>query len=442
MQHNGISYWKSALCTVLLALLVTSFVNAQPAAAQTGEDEISDQDKAIHYSLYYENYKNENYADALPDLRWILLKAPAYPRNKDTNFERATEIYEALAEQAESSEETRAWLDSALVIFDTAVPRLNDLGAEVDEFVWLRDKGRFIQTHKDELSDLQDQAIDAYLAMYELEPERVNPYYLSVILNDHLSNQEYGTALDFMGELSETRGDEPEVAQVIEDAKSRIDPEDLIDFLEDQVEADPDNIELRLQYLEAANELGLEDEALETVNELLTLAEEQPDEFSEDLLIDLYRQALDAHVKAGNVSESRLAFDKLEELGAEIKAEDYYNMGVIEQQATNYGSAKRYYRQALNLDPDFRQARVAIPNLYVTAASTCNASADRETRAVYWLIADAYRAAGMASQAGQFEQYGPSEEDIFYMDKWTKGQSTSVSFTCQGLTISGSTIVR
>lgn len=427
---------------VLLGLLVTGLVRAQPAAAQTSDEEISDQDKAIHYSLYYENYKNENYTDALSDLRWILDKAPAYPRNKDTNFERAVEIYEAMAERAESPEDSRAWLDSALVIFDTAVPRLEELGAEVDKFVWLRDKGRFIQTHKDELPDLQDQAIAAYVAMYELEPERVNPYYLNVILNDHLSNQEYGAALDFMSELDETRGDESEVTQVIEDAKARIDPEDLIDFLEDQIEADPDNIELRLQYLEAANELELEDEALETVNELLTLAEEQPDEFTEDLLIDLYRQALDAHVKAGNVAEARSAFSQLEDLGAEMKAQDYYNMGVIEQQAENYGGAERYYRQALNRDSEFRPARVAIPSLYATAASACNASAERETRAVYWLIADAYRNAGMASQANQYEQYGPSEEDKFYMDKWTEGESTTVTFTCRGLTISGSTIVR
>ncbi|NBC16604.1 MAG: hypothetical protein GVY18_04710, partial [Bacteroidetes bacterium] len=149
---------------VLLGLLVTGLVRAQPAAAQTSDEEISDQDKAIHYSLYYENYKNENYTDALSDLRWILDKAPAYPRNKDTNFERAVEIYEAMAERAESPEDSRAWLDSALVIFDTAVPRLEELGAEVDKFVWLRDKGRFIQTHKDELPDLQDQAIAAYRA--------------------------------------------------------------------------------------------------------------------------------------------------------------------------------------------------------------------------------------------------------------------------------------
>lgn len=427
---------------VLLGLLVTGLVRAQPAAAQTSDEEISDQDKAIHYSLYYENYKNENYTDALSDLRWILDKAPAYPRNKDTNFERAVEIYEAMSERAESPEDTRAWLDSALVIFDTAVPRLEELGAEVDKFVWLRDKGRFIQTHKDELPDLQDQAIAAYRAMYELEPERVNPYYLNVILNDYLSDQEFGEALDFMSELDETRGDESEVTQVIEDAKARIDPEDLIDFLEDQIEADPDNIELRLQYLEAANELELEDEALETVNELLTLADEQPDEFTEDLLIDLYRQALDAHVKAGNVAEARSAFSQLEDLGAEMKAQDYYNMGVIEQQAENYGGAERYYRQALNRDSEFRPARVAIPSLYATAASACNASAERETRAVYWLIADAYRNAGMASQANQYEQYGPSEEDKFYMDKWTEGESTTVTFTCRGLTISGSTIVR
>lgn len=441
MLHHGIDYWKSTLCTALLGLLVTTFVHAQPAAAQTSGEEISDQDKAIHYSLYYENYKNENFADALPDLRWILTKAPTYPRNNDTNFERAVEVYEAMAERAESPEDTRAWLDSALVIFDTAVPLLQEAGAEVDEYVWARDKGRFIQTHKEELPELQEEAVVSYRKMYDLEPKRVNPYYLNVILNDYLSNQEYGKALDFMGELSDTRGDEPEVMSVVEEAKAFIDPEDLVDFLESQIEADPDNIELRLQYLDAANELELEEEALETVNYLLTLADEQPDEFSEDLLVDLYRQALDAHVKAGNVAEARSAFNTLKDLGAEMTAQDYYNMGVIEQQGENFRGALSYYRQAQQADSDFTRARRAVPNLYATAVNSCGVK-DREDKAVYWLLADTYRSAGMPSQAATYEKYGPNAEDIFYMDKWTEGQSTSVSYTCRGLTISGTTTVR
>ena len=67
---------------------------------------------------------------------------------------------------------------------------------------------------------------------------------------------------------------------------------------------------------------------------------------------------------------------------------------------------------------------------------------DREQKAVYWLIADAYRRAGMGGQASTYEQYAPNAEDIFYVKKWTKGQSTSVSYSCGGLTISGSTTVR
>ena len=258
---------------------------------------------------------------------------------------------------------------------------------------------------------------------------------------NYYDNQEFGKVLDMMSELSETRGDEQEVVAVIEKVKPLIDPEELIGFLEDQIEANPDDIELRLQYLEAANEVELEAEALETVNYLLRAAEQHPDQFTDELLIDLYRQALDAHVKAGNVSEARSAFNKLESLGAEAKAQDYYNLGAIEQQANNFGAARNYYQKALQVDSDFSLARRAIPNLYATAVSSCGVN-NREDKAAFWLVADAFRAAGMASQASTYEKYAPNAEDIFYMDKWTEGQPTQVSYSCNGLTISGTTRVR
>ena len=440
MKIRGLRIWNVALCAVL-SLLVVGIVHAQPAAAQTNGDEPSDEDKAIHYSLYYENFKNANYQDALPDLVWILDNAPGYPRNNDTNFERAVVLYDSLAARSDDPTQARSYLDSALVIYNTAVPTLQDVDAEVDAFIWMRNKGRFIQQNLEQLQDREDEAYEAYLAMYEMDPVRTDPYYIGVIINNYLRNRAYGDALDLMNAITEQRGDEEKIQQIVENAKGFIDPEDLREFLEGQIAADPDNAELRLEALEVYNELELEDEALETVEVLTGMVEANPDAFEQKTKVDLYRQALDAYVQASQVAEAKAAFNKLEALGAEIKAQDYYNFGVIEQQANRFGSAKTYFDRALAADSDFTKARQAIPNLYATAASTC-APTDREGKAVWWLVSDAYARAGMNSQAATYLNYGPNKEDIFYTSKWTQGGTTSVSFSCNGLNISGTTTVR
>ncbi len=427
----------------LLILLMAGLV--QPALAQTNGDEPSDQDKAIHYSLYYENFKNGNYSDALPDLQWILQHAPGYPNNSDRNFERAVDLYDSLAVRADSPEQKRAWLDSALVIFDTAVPRLEAVGAEIDAFIWTRDKGRFIQGRRDALADRENEAFDAYRAMYEMDPMRTDPYYIGLLVNGQLRDRDFGGVFDTLDDIIEKRGEDPKITEIVDRTKKYIldnFPEELEEWLYDQIQDDPNNVTLLLQALQVYTDLDKEDEALETVQTLLGLANgEAADQFDDELLTSLYRQALAAYVAAGETEEARDAFQKLQGLGAEIKAQDYYNLGTLEQNAENYGTARTYFRQALNVDPNYTRAKQAIPNLYVTAVVSCGVS-DRESKAVYWLIADAFSAAGMGSQASTYLQYAPNAEDIFYTDKWTVGGSTQASYSCRGLTISGTTTVR
>ena len=443
MKPQGHLYRKMLRSAVLMLVLLAGL--AVPAAAQTNGDAPSDQDKAIHYSLYYENYKNAGYEDALPDLLWILDHAPGYPSNNDRNFERAVVLYDSLAARADSPEETRQWLDSALVIFDTAVPRLEAIGAEVDAFIWTRDKGRFIQSHRDALSDREAEAFEAYRAMYEMDAMRTDPYYIQIIVNGLLRDQDFGGVFDMLDDIISRRGDDERVTTIVNQSKTYIlenFPEELKDWLEDQITSNPDDVTLRLEALQIYTELDYEDESLETVEVLLEMANgAAADQFDDELLKRLYREALNAYVEAGATAEARGAFDKLQELGADLKAQDYFNMGSIQQQSDNFGAARNYYRQALEVDPNFTKAKQAIPNLYATAASSCGVTT-REDKAVYWLIADAYASAGMGSQAATYLKYAPNAEDIFYTDKWTVGGTTSVSYTCRGLTISGSTQVR
>ena len=386
----------------------------------------------MHYSLYYENFKNENYKDALPDLHWILDNAPGFLKKKDTNFDRAVTAYKALAEQETDAVMKRAYLDSVLSMFDRAVPAIQGIGGEIDEFQWTRDKGRFIQQNLDVLEDQKSVAIESYRKAYELDSKRLDPYYLDVLISDYYTNGDIGGALDFLRELKDTRGDEEGVENLIRKYFAVIPPEEQIAFLEEQMEADPDNVEVVQQLFELYQQEEYHGKMMELAPKMLAL----------DPTPSVLRLLTRMYLEDGDVDKAAEVFNQLQNMpGVEMKAQDYHNMGIAQQELENYGDAKRYYQQAIEVDPEYKQALKAIADLYATAVSRCGVK-DREQAAVFWLIADAYNRAGDSSGAARMRSAFPTAEDIFYVQRWTNGGTTSVSYGCRGLSISGSTTVR
>ena len=78
----------------------------------------------MHYSLYYENYKNDNFESARSDLLWILENAPGTPDGDDDNYRRVVNLYVGLAEQASSESERKAYLDTAATHLTSAPEKM------------------------------------------------------------------------------------------------------------------------------------------------------------------------------------------------------------------------------------------------------------------------------------------------------------------------------
>ncbi len=429
MYRSDYHPWKFLSGSTLAVLILAATLWTQPAAAQAGG---VDQEAAMHYSLYYENFKNENYKDALPDLHWILDNAPGFLKNKDTNFKRAVTAYEALAEQEADAGMKRAYLDSVLAMYDRAVPTIQGINGEIDEFEWTRNKGRFIQKHLDALEDRKGEAIDSYKKAYELDSARLDPYYLDVLLSDYYTNGDIGGALDFLRELQETRGEEEGVENLVRKYFAVIPPEEQIAFLEEQLEADPENAEIIEQLFNLYEQEEYHGKMMELAPKMLAL-EPTP---------QVLRMLTRMYLEDGDVDQAVAVFEQMQSTpGIEMAAQDYHNMGIAQQELQKYGDAKRYYQQAIETDPEYKAALRAIADLYATAASTCGVK-DREQAAVFWLIADAYNRAGDSSGAARMRSAFPTAEDIFYVQKWTNGGTTSVSYGCRGLSISGTTTVR
>ena len=417
---------------VLLAVLM--LFSADPAAAQA-DDELCSRENyetSMHYSLYFENYKNENEADALLDLHWILTNCPGFPTGRDGNFERGVEIYERLAEKTEDAAQQRIYLDSALVLLNRAVPTLQEAGGDVDEFEWLIKKGRFIQTHIDALDDRKREALDAYRAAYDLDRMRLDAYYIDVLLSDLYQQRDIEGMLEILRQINEARGEEDAIQALYDKYRSVIPAEELIAFLEARLDADPTNLKTLKEILGLYRQMGMTDEWLAISERILEV----------EVDARLAREVIGAYLKAGRFEEAEALFERLQATeGFVMQPADFLNMGYAQLGAENYPEALGFYRLALDADAAFQPARQAIADLYGTLVAKCGIG-ERTQKAVFWLVADAYQRAGDAAGVARYRAAFPTVSEIHFEPAWTPGATVSVSYGCRGVSISGSTMVR
>ncbi len=422
-----------SLRMALVLGLLSMILPALSARAQTSENQEkpTKQEIAIHYSLYYEDFKNGNYESALPNLRWILENAPGFSRNTDKNFTRAVKVYEELGMASEDEQTRRAYLDSALMIFDKAVPTIKDIGGTIDEYEWTRDKGNFILKHKDDLPDMVDSVAVLFRKAWEIDPQRTQLFYIEYIIRDYLSRDDKQAAIDFMEEVEQKRGDDPEIMARITEFRGAIftSPEERIEFLEKQLEKKPGDMDIISELFELYKEEGMRDKMYEMGEKLKQLAP----------TARVYRLLGKMRLEDGDTEEAIRLYQKSLELdeGKENAREVYYNIGIAHQQEGRLSRARTAFRKALQADPNYGLALIAIGDLYVQAVQNCG-SFEREDRAVYWLATDYFERAkardpSVANLANQriknIRRFYPTAEDKFFKG-WNAGDKYTINYGC------------
>jgi tetratricopeptide (TPR) repeat protein len=423
---------KRVILTLLLALFATTGVS-QAAFAQNECEAADENTIRMNYSLYYEDFKIESYETALPYLRWILKCAPAFPTNSDRNYRRAVEAYTGIATDLEDPELRRAYLDSALYIHDVAVPELTAAGADVSESWWIFNKGRFIQTHGADLPDLQSEVGPLYLQTYELDKESLQPYYINFIIDDFVRKDDKASAVEFMDRVETDFPDSQELQDLIDQWRGQLftSPAERISFLESQIEKNPDDAELKEELLELYMQEGMRDLAYELSEAVMQSSPSAR----------LYRVVGKMRLEDGDSEDAIRLYEAslAMEGGADSAREVYYNIGIAHQQEGRLARARTAFRQALNADPDYAIALIAIGDLYVSAVQGCG-SFEREDRAVYWLAADYFeRAAARASddriaqqarsRVSNIARFFPTAEDKFFKN-WNPGDRFAIDFGC------------
>jgi tetratricopeptide (TPR) repeat protein len=328
-----------ALCMGLVLLAVS------PPQAAAQDSEPNRQEKLMHYSLYYENYKNDNFESARSDLLWVLENAPGVPDNDDDNYRRVIRLYEGLANQATEESVRKAYLDTAATYLTSAVDKMEQQGIEYEPYKWERRKGRFLEKHQGSLSgDIEglETAVAHYRKAFDLAPKELDPYYIQQILRSHMENNELQEALSFANTVESKRADDEEVAQMVSSVREDIfskNPQARIAYLEKQVEQHPDSTQLLTELFDSYNQQGNVEKASSLASRLM---KSQPS-------AETVREIAQMRLEDGRPKAALQAYDRAMEQGAELKAEDHFNRGTAYQKMGELARARQEYQKAIEL---------------------------------------------------------------------------------------------
>jgi len=409
-----------SILILITALVITSTAGAQPF----GYTPLQIQ------SLFSEDFRNEQYEQALIYGRWLVEAHPRemedYPGNypAERNFRRMIDIYEYMSTQQEDPALREAYLDSSLQMFDRVFALFTE--DEIDKYRWHFNLGRFYQSNSDHIQNAFQLALKSYEEMFRLNPKRATEsgggYYVQIIVQNYARQNDRENAFAIINE-AEPFADENTREFFAETRNELItDPVERIELLTDDLQEDPGNVELMQELYELYLAIGNQSEARTMAERMYKV---EPSVTNITRLAD----------KAENDGEYREAIRYLSE-AHEIQqgtarartslriADNYLSLRDLQQ-------ARRYARRAASEDPNWGEPQITIAQIYAEAVSRCAGSdMTRIDKAVYWLVLDyldraKQRNAGVASTVNRlyrsYEPVTPTAEEKFYQN-WNTGE--------------------
>lgn len=331
---------------------------------------------------------------------------------------------------------TKHYLDTAATYLATAPKKMKRQGIEYAPYGWELRKGRFLERHQQQsFSEMKGLAtsIAHYRNAFELAPEEVDPYYIQRVLQAYLEENKLQKALKFARTVEKKRGYEKDIAKIVSRVREQVfgkNPQAQIAYLERQAEAYPDSTRLLTELFNAYAERGNVQKASKLADRLMKA----------DPPAGTVRQIAQMRLEDGRPKAAVEAYNRVIKQGAQLEAEDYFNLGTAYQKMEQLPKAQEMYRKAIQRTKDFGRAYIAIGDLYVQAVNQCSGGKIRRPdRAVYWAAADKYRKArqvdpSVAARANRkietYRKVFPTKEDIFYRSAWKTGASFTIDYGC------------
>ncbi len=409
-----------SILILIAALVMTSAAGAQPF----GYTPLQIQ------SLFSEDFRNEQYEQALIYGRWLVEAHPKemeeYPGNypAERNFRRMIDIYEYMSTQQEDPALREAYLDSSLQMFDRVFALFTE--EEIDKYRWHFNRGRFYQSNSDHIRNAFQMALKNYEEMFRLDPKRATEsgggYYVQLIVQNYARQNDRESAFAIINE-AEPFADENTrefFAQTRNDLIT--DPGERIELLSDDLQEDPGNIELMQELYELFQAVGDRSEARKMAERMY---EVEPSVANITRLAD----------KAENEGEYRQAIRYLSEAHeiqqGSVKARTSLRIADNYLSLRDLQEARRFARRAASEDPNWGEPQITIAQIYAEAVSRCaGTDMTRIDKAVYWLVLDyldraIQRNSGVSSAVNRlyriYEPVTPTAEEKFYQN-WNTGE--------------------
>lgn len=442
---------KKLIAFVVLILITGTAVQAQNGGdikPPDGLDEIS------AYSLFYENYRNEQYEEALKYGRWMLKGMPrtieGYSKfSLPTQLDRLITIYSEIGKTKTDPSLREAYVDTAVMIFDKAFNTFSE--EEIDYYQWHITKGSFYRQNEDFIENAAQKQTAEYKKAFDLMPVKTTKaadgYYVKVMLQNLVDE---GTEESKQEALAIIKKAEPDAPEALKDYFDNIrneifdSPEERMAFLKQQVKEEPENQEYLRQLRDLYQDEGNIKEAAKLSEKLYEL---DPSYQNASSLANVAIENANYDMAIKYLNEAKTKTDDKEKLKTIYLnlANAYLNKGQLQQARANA-------RQAIDLDSDWGRAYILMADIYARAVSQCSDGRDltRNDRAVYWLVIDYLNQAknhdsSVSSVANSrlqsYRQVTPTKEDIFFMDNWKEGQSIRIGEGCYSW-IGESTTVR
>ncbi len=416
-----------SILILITALVITSTAGAQPF----GYTPLQIQ------SLFSEDFRNEQYEQALIYGRWLVEAHPRemeeYPGNypAERNFRRMIDIYEYMSTQQEDPTLREAYLDSSLQMFDRVFALFTE--DEIDVYRWHFNRGRFYQSNSDHIRNAFQMALKDYEKMFHLDPKRATEsgggYYVQLIVQNYARQNDRDNAFSVMN-LAEPFADENTLQFFAQTRNDLItDPGERIELLTEDLENDPGNVELMQELYELYLAVGARDNARKMAERMY---EVEPSVTNITRLAD----------KAENNGEYREAIRYLTEVHAiqqsTAKARTSLRIADNYLSLRDLQEARRFARRAASEDPNWGEPQITIAQIYGEAISRCAGSdMTRIDKAVYWLVLDYLdRARQRNSNVNAavnrlyrtYEPVTPTAEEKFYQN-WNTGDRIRIDGT-------------
>lgn len=382
-------------------------------------------------ALYTDQLTAENYEAAKAPLHWLLQNTPDLNESIYINGAR---IYENLAENTQDEELAHTYADSAILLYDLRIEHFGEREEVLNRKAFSAYKlWRDRQDRYDELYNIMEEAFKANGD--DFWPQNTVAYMDAArrlkLTGGEVDDMEIINLYDTLDHTLERYQQSSKNPERTEQMRTQLDKilvgsisaecDDIEQNMGSLLRERPDNLKLAKVIIKLSLESKCTDSPIFTeAAELVQEAEPS---------VGLARYLANKALNAGDFEKAIAAYENAIELSEDNLKNAEMQLGIAEilSKQGRKSSARDYAMQALESNPDLKEAYNLIGNLYYSSYNDCRGNVSQvQDRAIFIAAYDMYERAGNSAMMAQAREQFPSVGMVFDDEEWEVGDQITV----------------